>query len=200
MIKKPVALLIVDLQKDFLSPEGKLAEAGQDLSMMQATIGPIKKIITFARQQSLPIIFTQMIDGLKYRNEVGQYRFSKKEKNMENICALEGTDGADFYEIFPKAQDKVIIKHNYCSFHQTELDAYLREKGIKTLIVVGVKTNACVETTIRTAYHKGYFVIVPRECVASDDQQAHLQSLKSIERYFGDVVKLEKLLNNQDLI
>jgi len=193
---KPVALLIIDLQKDFLSPEGKLAEAGQDLSMMQATIEPINKLIKFARQQDLPIIFTQMIDGLKYRNEVGQYRFSKKEKNEDNICVLEGTAGADFYGISPENQDKVIIKHNYCSFHQTELDAYLKEKGIKTLIVVGVKTNACVETTIRNAYHLGYFVIVPRECLASDDQQAHLQSLKNIERYFGDVLSLEEFLTN----
>jgi ureidoacrylate peracid hydrolase len=193
MIKKPVALLIIDLQKDFLSSEGKLDQAGQDLSLMQATIEPIKKLITVARVKNFPIIFTQMIDGLNYRSEVAQYRFTKKEKSEKNICALEDTDGSDFYRVLPNPGDKIIVKHNYCSFHQTELDDFLKEKGIKTLIVVGVKTNACVETTIRTAYHKGYFVILPQECVASDDREAHLQSLKNVERYFGDVVELEKL-------
>ncbi|MFH2118513.1 MAG: isochorismatase family cysteine hydrolase [Candidatus Paceibacterota bacterium] len=182
--KENAAILIVDMQRDFLDSDGKLAESGQDISMMQATIDPIKELITKARRKGLPIIFTQMIDGLKYRDEVGKYRFSFKEKQEQKICVLEGTAGTELIGILPQDQDTVIVKHNYDSFHETELENLLKEKNIKTLIIVGVKTNACVETTIRTAYHDGYFVIVPEECVASDDVDAHHQSLKKYSKVF----------------
>lgn len=195
---KHTALLIVDMQKDFLSLEGKLAQSGQDLAAMRATIKPIKKLILAARQVKIPIIFTQMVDGLNYRDEVGEYRFSKKEKQEENICVLEGTDGAELSEISPEKQDKIIVKHNYCCFYQTKLNQYLRSNGIKTLVIAGVKTNACIDTTVRTAYHQGYFVVVPKECVASDDKPAHQKTLENIERYFGDVVSLKKILADWD--
>lgn len=192
---KHATLLVVDMQKDFLNLDGKLAKSGQDLSAMRATIKPIEKLVRVAHQAKIPVIFTTMIDGLKYRSEVGRYLFSKKEKIEENICVLEGSEGSEFSEIRPAEQDEVIVKHNYCCFHQTELEPYLQGRQIKTLIVVGVKTNACIDTTIRTAYHKGYFVVVPTECVASDDKLAHQKTLENVERYFGDVVGLKDVLD-----
>ncbi|MGD9129591.1 MAG: cysteine hydrolase [Candidatus Woesebacteria bacterium] len=191
---KHTAVLVIDLQKDFIDDDGKLAKSGQNIASMQAILRPIRKLVSVARQKNTPIIFTQMIDGLKYRNEVGRYRFSKKEKQEKNVCVLEGTEGTKMVGVLPAKKDKIVVKHNYCSFHNTELDSYLKKKRIKSLIVVGVKTNACVETTIRNAYHKGYFVVVPQECVASNSQESHRISLKNIQRYFGDVLALDKIL------
>lgn len=193
---KHTVLLIIDMQRDFLNDDGKTGKAGKDLSSMQAVIEPIKRLASFARQVNVPIIFTQMIDGLKYRDEVGKYRFLKKGKTEKSILCLERSDGVEFTGITPTTSDRVIIKHKYCCFSKTALEDYLKKNNTKTLIVTGVKTNACVESTVRTAYHKGYFVVVPSNCVASDDLVSHKQTLINFERYFGDVVLLEDILKS----
>ena len=189
-----IALLVIDMQKDFIDEDGKLAQCGQDVSAMGLTVTPINKLIEKAHQKKIPVIFTKMIDALKYRSEVGIYRFQQKEKVEENICVLENTSGSEFSKILPQEQDSVVIKHSYDSFNGTELKSLLDEKEIKVLIITGVKTNVCVETTVRNAYHLGYYVIVPQECVASDDLAAHQQTLKNFQRYFADVIELKDIL------
>lgn len=192
---KHTAILVVDVQIDFVSSEGKAAKKhGHDISHIQKTIDTINKLLDKARKIGLPVIFTKYVDGLRYRKGPGLRRFEKLEKKEENMLALEGTEGVDFYGVERLDDDKVIIKHNFCSFFETDLEEYLQQNNIKTIILCGVKTNACVETTARTAYHKGFYVVVPKECVATTDEVQNECSLQNIGRWFGDVVRLEEVL------
>ncbi|MCL4359971.1 cysteine hydrolase [Patescibacteria group bacterium] len=190
---RTTALILIDLQRDFLDPSGVLGKAGQDVARMRRVIGPIRRLIVFARENTLPVIFIRFIDGLRYRNAAGRHMFEKKELSEQHLCCREGSKGSEFCDIVPDKGDTVVIKHSYDAFECTTLETILKEKGITTLIVSGVKTNGCVESTVRTAYHKGYRVIVPRECVATNTRREQESSLFTIDRYFGDVVRLSSI-------
>lgn len=190
---KHSALLLVDLQRDFLAYDGVLAKAGQDVARMRQVIEPIKELLAFARPLGVPIIFIQFVDSYTLRNAAGKHMFEKKELSEDRLCCREGSRGAEFADIQPEKVDIIIVKHSYDAFDQTKLESLLRKLHIKALVIGGVKTNACVESTVRTAYHKGFYAVVPRECVAINTEGEHEASLFNIDRYFGDVVDLQKL-------
>ncbi len=128
------AILLVDLQRDFLSPDGVLGKAGQDVTRMRKVIEPIKMLLDRARKLSIPILFTQFIDSYQYRNAPGKHMFEKKELTEDHLCCLEGSVGAEFFDIVPKKEDEIIVKRSYDSFDGTSLEKNLRERYIQTLI------------------------------------------------------------------
>ena len=79
-------------------------------------------------------------------------------------------------------------KHRYGAFTDTDLDLILRSKGIRTLIMSGVATNVCVETTAREGFMKDYYIVFLRDCTASTLEELHNNTLRNIDRYFGVVV------------
>ena len=88
-----------------------------------------------------------------------------------------------------------MTKHRYGAFESTDLDLVLRSQGIRTVIMTGVATNVCVETTARQAFLRDYYVVFTNDCTATYDQAMHEATLRNIDAFFGQVVGAEEIAN-----
>jgi ureidoacrylate peracid hydrolase len=104
----------------------------------------------------------------------------------ETLC-LEGSWGAEFYGVAPLPGEFIIDKHRYSAFSGTGLDNLLRDHGVRSLIIAGVATNVCVESTLRDGFMHGYYIIIAQDCVGSHNHELHRATLENVRLTFGDV-------------
>ena len=189
------ALIIVDMQNDFVSPEGKMAEFGFYLESVRETIQPIKSLLQTARAQHYPIIHTRMI------NDVNQNPFSWYTFWGEPMVTVPGSWGAEHIdELQPQEGELIITKYTYGAFEGTNLNTILRSKGIQTLMFTGTDLNICAGDTIHHAFALGYHVVAVSDCLASfsriggeHSEQLNKMGLYIIENHFGTVVDSQQL-------
>ncbi|WP_018930535.1 cysteine hydrolase family protein [Gracilibacillus lacisalsi] len=186
------ALIVVDVQNDFCHEEGSLAQKGANLEMVSSMITPLEKVIEQARKAEVTVIFIQTIHEDSTDSKTWMKRFKNKEK--PDVCR-KGTWGSEFYRIEPHAEDIVVIKHRYSAFINTRLESVLRTKGIKSLLVTGISTNVCVESTARDGFMLDYQVVLLEDCCASFSKEAHEMTIINIDEYFGDVTTSDQILN-----
>lgn len=175
------ALLVIDMQRDFLDPGGYAAKAGVDVARLRSTLGPVMALLSAARECGVRVVFTR--EG--HRPDLSDCPPAKLARSRAAGAAIGsqgplgrllvrgeyGHDLADEMQV--RSSEVVIDKPGYSAFHQTELDQILRSQNISTLIVCGVTTEVCVHTTVRAATDLGYQCItVADACAASE---AHLQ-------------------------
>ncbi len=185
------ALLVVDVQVDFCSPHG-IAARKHDNSEMQALPA---KINEFARYfQPLAGLLVYIKASIDANNRPENLLF------MENLKVItrptqKDSAGAEFYGL-EISQDAVVIEKPYMdAFSHTNLKETLESKGIKHVLVAGVRTEICVDMTARRACSEGYNVFVLRDLVATRDAAtAHAEhALMFIDAYYGFVVTTEKM-------
>lgn len=177
---KQTALIIVDMVRDFTHPDG-LVYYPQNREILPR----INDVLGRCRRHGCLIVFMQH-----------RYRRGKFDKNLENMRpnCIEGTGGEQLDDSFEvRDSDYVIPKRRYSGFFGTDLDAVLRENGIKNTVIVGTKTNCCIRATVTDAYNLDYNAIVVRECVATNSQQVNDMHLTDIEKYLGKVVTMDEL-------
>ncbi|MCT2537111.1 cysteine hydrolase [Aquibacillus koreensis] len=175
------ALIVVDVQNDFCHPDGSLAKQGANIGMVDDIISPLNQLIKQAREVGATVIFIQTIHENSTDSATWMRRF--KERSDTGVCRKD-TWGADFYEVNPE-NDIVVIKHRYSAFINTRLDSVLRTKNIKTLLMTGVSTNVCVESTARDGFMLDYDVLMLSDCCAAYSEEAHNMTLKNIDDFFG---------------
>jgi biuret amidohydrolase len=186
------ALIVIDMQKDFLYSNGYGAFLGNDVLLLQRTIGPIQAVLRAARQQEMLIIHTR--EG--HTPDLSDCPPTKLTRwppgtrigdpgPMGRIL-VRGEVGHDIIdEVAPLPDEIVIDKPGKNSFYATDLDAILQEKGIQNLVVTGVTTDVCVSATVVAANDRGYNAIVLRDCVASYSQARHAAALDIIKAQGG---------------
>ena len=176
-------LLVVDVQNDFCSPKGASARKGNDVSGAEAMVPGLVSLIEEARKVSLPVIFIQTIHSEWTDSLPWIYR---KSQQRELSTCREGTWGAELYQgIAPLSGERIVTKHRYSAFINTDLNTLLKAKGIESVLVTGVATNVCVETTARDAYMFDHYVTLVEDCCAAYDQRLHEATLENIRRHFG---------------
>lgn len=208
-----VAVLVVDMQNDFASKGGMFDRAGIDISAARRAIAPTVRVLDAARIVGIPIVYLKM----GYRgdlSDLGPPGSPNRERHLSfsvgaEVAAPDGrpsrvlirdtwnTDVLD--ELKPHSADPVIYKNRFSGFHETELDAVLRSRGIEWLIVVGVSTSVCVESTIRDAMFRDYSCVLLADCTAepigSDlSRTNHEASLLVIQALFGWVTSSENFI------
>src|SRR3972149_11637390 len=189
---KYAALIVIDVQNDFVSPEGSAGKRGEDASAAIATIPNLTRLIDVARRVGLTIVYIRTTHSEWTDPPSWIYRSS--QKNGLNTCR-EGTWGAEFYEgISPLASERVVIKHRYSAFINTDLNTVLKARGIQSVLVTGVATNVCVETTARGAYTFDYYVTLIEDCSAAYDATLHANTLENIRRHFGLVASSDEVM------
>ena len=109
------------------------------------------------------------------------------DKGKGAVGGASDSWGADFYEIGPEKGEQVVEKRCYSAFHNTQMDDILRRRDIKSLVMTGVATNVCVESTLREAFFHGYYIVMPPDCVGSANVPLHEATIKSVEFIFGHV-------------
>jgi len=195
------ALLVIDMQNDFMHPKGFFAKRNGDIIQMQSIVPNIQELIDVAHDKNISVIFTKIHDEEDKLNKPGLRRKIKWQEAGEDplVGPKEGTFGAEFYKLKPEAKDTTLIKYDWSAFtgrddKRRSLEEILKEKDITTLVITGVKTEVCVGTTARDAYMRGYFVVVPREAVGSDNKELHEANLRNLDPIYGDVVGEEKII------
>jgi nicotinamidase-related amidase len=195
------ALVVVDMQHDFCEPGGAFDRLGIDLSMYPPMIPRLAQLISAARAADVPVIYIQMTVLPGRRSESpAQIRFNLRmhlESHGESaplLYTIEGTPGhAIISKLAPEAGDLIVRKYRSSGFWGTNLDLLLRSNGIETVIMTGCTTEGCVESTARDALFNDYYVVVPEDCVASDDPRQHEASLLLMRHRF-DVVASAAIL------
>lgn len=182
------ALLIVDVQRDFCDPDGAMGRAGEDLGHIRQALPTMRTLLASARARGVKVIHVRAEYGTADASEVS---ISAGAHVSATACCLPGTSGADFVEgMEPRADERVVVKHRFSAFVNTRLQHLLRSSGIRSLVVMGVATQCCVESTVRDASMRDFFVTVASDCVAARGRMRHLHdaSLETMALYFADVV------------
>lgn len=175
------ALLLVDMQVDFAAPDGALGRDGADLTMARAAIANAVRLADAARAAGVPCLFARLIT--RDSDETAMLQEWKTRRGHEQDAPLcrEGTRGAEFVGPQPLADEAVFSKNRYDAFSGTGLDAHLR--GIKrdTLVIAGLTTECCVDSTARTAFERDYHVFIASDAVAAYEKDLHDGALKALE-------------------
>jgi len=195
------ALVVVDMQNDFCKPGWAFDRLGIDLSMYPAMIPRLACLINGARDASIPVIYIQMttLPG-RMSDSAAQIRFNMRLHLPSHrlteplLYTIEGTPGqAIIPELESQSGDLVVRKYRSSGFWGTNLDMLLRSNNIETVIMSGCTTEGCVESTARDALFNDYYVVLPEDCVASDDPRQHDASLFLMRNRF-DVVSSDEIL------
>jgi ureidoacrylate peracid hydrolase len=183
------ALVIVDMQRDFCCAGGVLDKLGFDIEApnqlavaLNGFLNRVRKILKFI----VHIKMTQ-VPELRSPALVEQYSRAGLERQHDPRFS-------EFYQVIPLENEIVIPKYRYSGFVSTYLDRYLSANQIKTLVVTGVATNVCVESTIRDGFMRDYAIVVPRDMTEGTTPEAKEWSLKTIDTFFGEVVESSDLL------
>jgi nicotinamidase-related amidase len=195
------ALVVVDMQRDFCLPGGAFDKLGVDISMYPPMIPRLARLIDGARAAGVPVIYIQMTVLPGRRSESpAQIRFNLRlHLGAEGVAeplayTPDGSVGQEVIpELAPQDGDWVVKKYRSSAFWGTNLDMLLRSNGIKSLVVSGCTTEGCVESTARDGLFADYYVVIPEDCVASDDPAQHDASLLLMRHRF-DLSSSEDIL------
>ena len=181
------ALLIVDVQKDFCAEGFGAQNAGRDLTAAQGAIPAIAGLLRAARENGVRVAHAGLCTLADHASDSGPWLAQRRRAtySSEDLC-IAGTEGAQFMpEVAPRSDEWVVRKHRYSAFSGTDLDMVLRSAGVRSVVVTGVSTNACVESTLRAAFDLDYYVAVPPDAVGSWDRQLHEATLANVDHRFG---------------
>jgi len=189
------ALMIIDMQRDFVDPGGFGEALGNDVSLLRKAIAPTKQVLDAARGRGLVVIHTREghradLSDLPINKKVrGRLKTGIGDKGPMGRILVRGEYGHDLIdELQPAPGEPVVDKPGKGAFYATDLDAMLRNKGVRRLVVCGVTTEVCVNTTVREANDRGYDCLVLEDCVGSyfpEFQVAALAMIKAQGGIFG---------------
>lgn len=186
------ALLIIDMQRDFIEPGGFGAMLGNDVSLLRRAIEPIGALLSAFREAGLLVLHTReghrpdLSDAPPSKLARGRGETKIGDVGPMGRILIRGEAGHDIIpELYPLAGEPVIDKPGKGSFCQTDLELILKNRGIKTLIVCGVTTEVCVHTTVREANDRGFECLVPADCAASYFPDFHETALRMITAQGG---------------
>ena len=187
------ALVVVDVQNDFCAPGGMMDNEGLDLSAVQAMAARLPSLIDAARTAGALVVFIRNVystDGNLYLSDSWLEQASRRRAGSyteRDICADGSWEGDFFGDVRPLPGDPVVTKHRFSAFHNTDLETILRSHAIRTVVMTGVASNVCVETTARDAFVRDYYVVFLEDGTATYSDEEHRGALRVIDRYFGEV-------------
>jgi ureidoacrylate peracid hydrolase len=177
------ALLVIDMQVDFASPEGVLGGYGVDLSTVGPALVAAQSLVDAARGAGVAVVFIGLQTSAEQDSPAWKERMRRQGGDPDQDSALcrVGAPGAAFVGPQPAPGELVIAKTRYSGFFGTDLDAELRRRGLDTLVACGLTTECCVDCTVRDAFHLDYHVFVARDASAAYETDLHEGALKSLE-------------------
>lgn len=190
------ALVIVDMQNDFVHPDGGFAhlarehpDAKIDMPFLMSTIAQVKRLADAFRKAGRPVVYVTQVLRSDYSDAAFPYwRAMKGSTSGNRTFIVEGSWGAQIVdELKPEHGDHRVVKKGFGGFANTPLDTILRNLGVNTCVVAGVTTCVCVSTTIREGVEYNYRMIIVSDAVAEVHRDTHEAELKTMARIFADV-------------
>ena len=183
------ALIVIDMQNAFVA-EGAPFETSAAREMLPR----LRELVTFFREINRPIVWTQS----DHRPPYGGLMLQKFPIIRNHGILWQGDPTFDMYPHMLQPEDGPneyrIVKHKFDAFFETDLDAILRYHQVNTVVITGTATNACCESTARSAFMRDYLVAFPSDANATFDQSMHEATLKNIELLFGRVMASAEVL------
>jgi nicotinamidase-related amidase len=190
-----LGLLIIDMQRDFIEPGGIGEAIGNDVSLLRRTIEPCRRVLEAAREAGIFIAHTReghrpnLSDAAPSKLARGRFACGIGDQGPMGRLLVRGEDGHEIIpELQPLPDEPVIDKPGHGAFYATDLLHILTTRRIKTLIVCGVTTEVCINTTVREANDRGFECLVPDDCVGSyypEFQRVGLEMIKAQGGIFG---------------
>ncbi len=174
------AVIVVDMQNDFGTPEGMFGRAGIDLTGIQATIEPTRQVLVSARLAGIKVVYLKMAFRADL-SDAGPPDAPNWLKHLpmragESVTAPDGSPSRFLIrdtwnteivaQLSPEPGDTVLYKHRFSGFFETDLDAILKDWGIRNLVFTGCTTSVCVESTIKDAMFRDYHCLLLEDCTA----------------------------------
>ena len=189
------ALLIIDMQNDFLKPGGVLTRSELPLRAVE----PIRRLRSVCRALSVPVVYVQTLlsDTFPLSPLEALYH---PGAGLEKAGMRPGTWGAQIIdELTPAEDEPVVVKHRYDAFYNTSLETVLRNIrgacGVDTLIITGTVTNVCCESTARSAFMRDFKVAFPHDANGPLDEASHQATLRTIAGFFGRVLSSGQIID-----
>jgi nicotinamidase-related amidase len=191
------ALIIVDMENDFVHAEGKAATRGRrPLDHIHAIIPNIQRLLEAARSAGVLVAHIQHTTLLDDLGSSGSWLDARMKATYSavDVC-LDGTWGQQIIdELQPVAGEAIVQKYRYGAFVGTNLDLVLRSAGVRTVVCCGAATNVCVEATAREAFSHEYYVALPRQACGSWDASLHEASLTTAEHRYASVCDVDEIV------
>lgn len=199
------AIVIIDMQRDFLQPGGFGESLGNDVSLLGRAVEPCRRLLSAARERGVFVVHTReghrpdLSDAPRAKRERGAPELRIGQLGPMGRILIRGEPGHDIIpELYPIAGEPVIDKPGKGAFYATDLHSILNNRGIDSLIVCGVTTEVCVHTTVREGNDRGFRCIVPSDCCASYFPEFHAAGLAMIQAQggiFGWVTDSRRILD-----
>lgn len=181
------ALLVVDLQNGFCSPAGSFARLGADTSMCRAAVAGCGELVGAARRAGTPVIWVRKVHAEDH-GDAGL--LAARMPGLRTVGGLvRGTWDAELVpEVGPLDGEPVVDKRRFSAFHDSVLDDVLQERGVGRLVVCGVTTDVCVDTTVRDASQRDYPTVVVSDATGALSADRHAAALSTLGSVFADVM------------
>ena len=181
------ALLVIDMQNGFVHPEGSVSRDGGPMLEVERVMAETVQLVAEARAAGLPVIYTQHALRPDFFDVPSRLRARDLFHQGEDTLVTGSWDAAVADELKPLESDLVVEKNRYDAFLYTDLELVLRTLGVGRLLVCGVATNVCVESTVRSAEQRDYEVTVASDCT-SGPAEYHHAALAAMAYIAADVV------------
>ncbi|MGH3134351.1 MAG: cysteine hydrolase family protein [Gaiellaceae bacterium] len=195
---KTTALLVIDMQEGFLSTTGGFAQVVgvESLERNQRAIIPkVRELVRMCRAAGLPILWSRQVHFPDDRTRKQRQIPGHLDKRGISVC-LHGTDEVNIVDDLAgdvSADDYVFEKHRASCFYNTTLETKLRMLGTRMVIISGINSNYCVDSTVRDAYFREFDIVLVKDCVSGSFPDLHEAFLKNFDLYFGDSFTLEEM-------
>jgi ureidoacrylate peracid hydrolase len=193
------ALLVIDMQNDFIAPGGLVARSGRDVSATQKVAERLPEFIAAARRARVLVVFVRNVystDRNFYLSDAWLEQAARKQSGGYTrfpVCADGSWEGDYYGDVRPQVGDPVVTKHRYNAFHNSDLDTILRANAIRTVVMTGVATDVCVATTAREAFMRDYYAVMVDDGTATFSPEDHAATLRNFDRYFGEVSTIAEI-------
>lgn len=165
MTANRTALLVIDCQVDFGSPDGEMARRGMDMAAPQAAVSKAKGLVEAARAIGVKVVFVRLLT----------------QKGGDDALCVEGTSGADFIGPLPQAGEAVVSKTRYSAFARTGLAEQLQAAGVDTVVLAGLTTECCVASSAWDGFERDFHIVIAADACAAYAPDLHRHALQALE-------------------
>src|SRR5690606_26660621 len=181
-----LAVVVIDMQRDFCSPDGVFGRGGVDISANARIVPLVASFVDQMRRHKALIVWVRQLWSDRYISPAISRRL-RRAPERRTLC-LAGSPGAELAEGLRAADGDIVVeKYRYSAFHGSSLDQLLRGNGIQTVVLVGTAANGCVDTTARDAAQLEYDVVIAADLVGYTDARLAQAALDNLDRHFAFV-------------
>jgi ureidoacrylate peracid hydrolase len=197
---KHTALVVVDVLNDFCAEGGMMDKEGQDISTAQRMAARLPRLIQAARDAGVLVVFVRNVyssDRNTYLSDVWLEQAARRRAGSyteREVCARDSWEGEFYGDVRPLPGEAIVIKHRFSAFTNTDLDTILRAHGIRTMVMSGVASNVCVETTAREGFCRDYYIVYLSDGTSAYHEHDHAAALRAIDLFFGQVVTIDDVV------